>query len=64
MSANDQNKYAQFDNLQLQVDKLFKERETSKERDTSGDLDSYLMMKINRIQVEQEKILPAINWEI
>lgn len=31
MSANDQNKYAQFDNLQLQVDKLFKERETSKE---------------------------------
>ena len=43
MSANDQNKYAQFDNLQLQVDKLFKERETS------GDLDSYLMMKINRI---------------
>jgi len=64
MSVNDQNKYVQFDNLQLQVDKLFKERETSKERDTSGDLDSYLMMKINRIQVEQEKILPAINWEI
>jgi len=64
MSANDQNKYAQFDNLQLQVDKLFKERETSKERDTSGDLDSYLMMKINRIQVEQEKLLPAINWNI
>ena len=44
MSENDQNKYAQFDNLQLQVDKLFKERETSKERDTSGDLDSYLML--------------------
>lgn len=64
MSVNDQNKYVQFDNLQLQVDKLFKERETSKERDTSGDLDSYLMMKINKIQVEQEKILPAINWEI
>lgn len=64
MSVNDQNKYVQFDNLQLQVDKLFKERETSKERDTSGDLDSYLMMKINRIQVEQEKILPAINWEL
>lgn len=64
MSENDQNKYAQFDNLQLQVDKLFKERETSKERDTSGDLDSYLMMKINRIQVEQEKLLPAINWNI
>jgi|DEB19_MinimDraft_2_1074335.scaffolds.fasta_scaffold07989_4 hypothetical protein len=64
MSANDQNKYAQFDNLQLQVDKLFKERETSKERDTSGDLDSYLMMKINRIQVEQERLLPAINWNI
>jgi len=64
MSVNDQNKYVQFDNLQLQVDKLFKERETSKQRDTSGDLDSYLMMKINRIQVEQEKILPAINWEI
>lgn len=64
MSANDQNKYAQFDNLQLQVDKLFKERETSKERDPSGDLDSYLMMKINRIQVEQEKLLPAINWNI
>ena len=64
MSANDQNKYAQFDNLQLQVDKLFKERETSKERDTSGDLDRYLMMKINRIQVEQERLLPAINWNI
>ncbi len=64
MSANDQNKYAQFDNLQLQVDKLFKERETSKERDTSGDLDSYLMMKINGIQVEQERLLPAINWNI
>lgn len=64
MSANDQSKYAQFDNLQLQVDKLFKERETSKERDTSGDLDSYLMMKINRIQVEQERLLPAINWNI
>ncbi|HQF90434.1 MAG TPA: hypothetical protein PLO49_08335 [Methanofastidiosum sp.] len=64
MSENDQNKYAQFDNLQLQVDKLFKERETSKERDTSGDLDSYLMMKINRIQVEQERLLPAINWNI
>ncbi len=64
MSANDQNKYAQFDNLQLQVDKLFKERETSKERDTSGDLDSYLMMKINKIQVEQERLLPAINWNI
>ena len=64
MSANDQNKYAQFDNLQLHVDKLFKERETSKERDTSGDLDSYLMMKINRIQVEQERLLPAINWNI
>jgi hypothetical protein len=64
MSANDQNKYAQFDNLQLQVDKLFKERETSKERDPSGDLDSYLMMKINRIQVEQERLLPAINWNI
>ena len=64
MSENDQNKYAQFDNLQLQVDKLFKERETSKERDTSGDLDSYLMMKINRIQVEQERLLPGINWNI
>ena len=64
MSENDQNKYAQFDNLQLQVDKLFKERETSKERDTSGELDSYLMMKINRIQVEQERLLPAINWNI
>lgn len=64
MSENDQNKYAQFDNLQLQVDKLFKERETSKERDTSGDLDRYLMMKINRIQVEQERLLPAINWNI
>ena len=64
MSENDQNKYAQFDNLQLQVDELFKERETSKERDTSGDLDSYLMMKINRIQVEQERLLPAINWNI
>jgi len=64
MSENDQNKYAQFDNLQLQVVKLFKERETSKERDTSGDLDSYLMMKINRIQVEQERLLPAINWNI
>lgn len=64
MSENDQNKYAQFDNLQLQVDKLFKERETSKERDPSGDLDSYLMMKINRIQVEQERLLPAINWNI
>lgn len=63
MSLNDQNRYVQFDVLQEQVDKLFKERETSKERDYSGDLDGYLVMKINRIQIEQEKLLPAINWE-
>jgi hypothetical protein len=63
MSLNNQNKYMQFDVLQTQIDKLFKERETSKERDISGDLDGYLMMKINRMQVEQEKLLPEINWE-